>query len=642
MLNQKQYNILIFIGIIGFVYLLKLFYLQVIDTTYSDLSKSNTVHKLTVFPYRGLIRDRHDKMMVMNMPVYDLMVIPKEVNMTDTISFASLLGLNMVEFRQKLKDARKYSKLKPSIFIPTLSNEDFARIQDALVDNTGFYVNSRSVRTYPEPAAANVMGYIGEISPKQLLSIKNNEYRSGDFIGLSGLEKQYETVMRGKRGVKYVLVDVRGVEKGSFLDGAYDTASVAGEDIRTSIDYKLQTYGEKLMKNKQGSIVAIEPSTGEILCMVSSASYDPNLLVGKNFSKSYRSLVNDSLLPLYNRAIQATYPPGSIFKIIESLIGLQEKVIDSNTSLPCNKSIINCHNHGPTIGMRGALKHSCNPYYYVLFNRILQRGTSHNIFVDAERGFDTWRYYVTSFGLSTALGIDLPNEKNGRVPSNAYFDRAYGDKRWAFSTIFSLGIGQGEILVVPIQMANLAAIIANRGYYYIPHLIKQIGGKDSIPQKYKEKHYTKIDAEYFPTLVNAMTDVVESGTAYRSKIKGVVFGGKTGTAQNPMGEDHSVFVAFAPRDNPKIALAVYVENAGFGDKWAAPLASLMIEKYLNDTITRQEIEKKIIDKNINLYNAKLREVLMIKAGVNTRKEGDLLVRQYFREKMSKVRKKTKH
>lgn len=636
MLEERRYYILIFFFVIGIIFILKLFHLQIIDTNYQEMARNNIVHRLTVYPYRGLIRDRNEQMLVMNMPVYDLMVVPKEVQPMDTLRFCTALNIPLEEFRSKLAAARKYSRLKPTVFIPTLSNEDFARFQDVLVDYPGFYVISRTVRTYPKPNLAQALGYIGEISPRQLEKMGKTNYRSGDYIGISGLESKYEEVLRGKRGVRYVLVDVRGVEKGAFKNGLFDTLSEAGEDIKISVDMRLQEYGEKLMQNKLGSIVAVEPATGEILCMVSSKTYDPNLLVGKNFGKNFHALERDSLLPLYNRPLQAVYPPGSIFKIIQSLIALQEGLIDSSTTLPCNKSLINCHDHAPAVGMRGAIQHSCNPYFYVVFNRMLQRGTSKNPYVDAARGFDTWRYYAESFGLSQHLGIDLPNEKGGRLPSHAFYDKTYGENRWAFKTIFSLGIGQGEILVVPLQMANLAATLANRGYYITPHFIKSINGDTSrIPVEYKQKHYTKIDPKFFPTVVNGMGDVVSAGTAYRSQIKGIPYCGKTGTAQNPAGEDHSVFMCFAPKDNPKIALSVYVENAGFGDKWAAPLASLMIEKYLTDTIKRPDIEAKIQNKNLNLYNAKLREVLMLKAHVTSKKEGDALVRKYFKDKMRK-------
>lgn len=641
MLEQRKYIIQIIIVGIGVIYLLKLLWLQIVDDTFKDEALQNSIQRITVYPYRGVIFDRNGKMLVSNTPVFDINVIPKDARIADTAAFCELFALPIEEVRARLKAARKYSKVKPSVFYPTLSTEDWARIQDKIVDYPGFYVQARSVRNYPYKCMANALGYIGEVSKERIELLGKDNYKSGDYIGISGIEEIYEKQLRGQRGVRYVMVDVKGAEKGAFKDGGFDTLSVAGENMTSTVDVELQAYGEKLMQGKTGSIVAIEPSTGEVLALISAPTYDPNLLVGKNFGKNYLDLSRNPYKPLYNRALQAMYPPGSTFKIVQSCIALQDHLIDSNRTLPCNKSLINCHNHPPTRGMRGAIQHSCNPYFYVVFNSMLQRGLSPNAYVDAAKGFDIWRDYVTSFNFGSRLGIDLPNEKPGRVPSHAFYDKVYGDNRWAFKTIFSLGIGQGELLVVPLQMANLAAIMANRGHYYIPHVVKKIGDKESVDSMYRVKHFTKIDSKNFPTVDNGMFDVVDFGTAYRSHIPKIPYCGKTGTAQNPHGEDHSVFMAFAPRYNPKIAIAVYVENAGFGDKWAAPIASLMIEKYLCDSISkpRLEMEDRMVKKNFIRYNEALASVLLKREGLDsTDANVRLVLRKYFKEKMAKVRK----
>lgn len=642
MFEQRRYIIQAIVIGVGVIYLLKLLWLQIIDDTFKDEALQNSIQRITVYPYRGVIFDRNGKMLVANTPVFDINVIPKDVKIADTAAFCQLFAMPIEEVRTKLREARRYSKVKPSVFVPTLSTEDWARIQDKIVDYPGFYVQARSVRNYPYKCMANALGYIGEVSKERIELLGKDNYKSGDYIGISGMEEIYEKQLRGKRGVRYVMVDVKGAEKGAFKDGAFDTLSVAGENMTSTIDVELQAYGEQLMMGKTGSIVAIEPATGEMLCLVSAPTYDPNLLVGKSFSKNYNELSRNPYKPLYNRALQAMYPPGSTFKILQSLIALNDHLIDSNRTLPCNKGLINCHNHPPTRGMRGAIQHSCNPYFYVVYNTMLQRGLSPNAYVDAAKGFDIWYDYITSFNLGRRLGIDLPNEKGGRVPTHAFYDKVYGDNRWAFKTIFSLGIGQGELLVVPLQMANLAAIMANRGHFYIPHVMKKIGNKEAVDSIYRVKHYTKIDPKYFPTVDNGMFDVVDFGTAYRSRLPKIPYCGKTGTAQNPHGEDHSVFMAFAPRYNPKIAIAVYVENAGFGDKWAAPIASLMIEKYLTDTIAkpRKEIEDRMMKKNFIRYNEALASVLLKRENLDsTDANVRLVLRRYFKEKMAKVRKK---
>jgi len=410
----------------------------------------------------------------------------------------------------------------------------------------------------------------------------------------------YEDLLRGKRGVKKVMVDVHNREKGRYLNGTEDTLSISGKILHTGIDIDLQTYGELLMQNKIGSIVAIEPSSGEILCLVSSPSYNPNMLVGREVRKNYPILSKDSLNPLFNRATMAQYPPGSIFKTIQALIAMQEGVITENTGFSCLKNLVGCHNHPSATDVASSIKMSCNPYYFQVFKKIIQQNKAKSIYKDSEIGLAEWSKRVKKFGFGGTLQTDIPGVKNGLVPGVEFYNKWYGEGRWAFSTIFSLSIGQGELGVIPIQMANLAAIIANKGFYYSPHIIKRVDEKATIPDMFKQKNYVGVDAKYFEPIIDGMHRVTSEagGTARRAKIEGIEVCGKTGTAQNPHGEDHSVFIAFAPKDNPKIAIAVYVENAGFGGTWAAPIASLMMEKYLTDSISNKIKEQRILEANL--------------------------------------------
>lgn len=576
--------------IIAAVYIARLFYLQIIDTSLKLEAQNNAVHRNVVYPYRGIIFDRNGKMLVSNTPVYDIMVIPKEVRITDTTDFCEVFGLTVEEVRENLKVARAYSKVKPSIFIPALYDQDFARVQDRLVDYPGFFVQARSIRNYPQNCMANALGYIGEISKEKIEKIGSDNYQAGDYIGISGLEEEYEKELRGVRGVRYTMVNVRGIEKGSFLDGQFDTLSVAGKDLVSSIDIDLQMYAETLMVGQTGSIIALEPQTGEILAYVSAPSYNPNDLTGKNFSKNYRKLLMDEKRPLFNRPIMASYPPGSTFKTVNSLIALQTGAIDSNEIFQCNRSIVNCHGHHRSANFHQGIQYSCNPYAWNVFRKMMYRGYNpNNKFIDTRLGFEKWRDEVAKFGLGKKLGVDLPNEKNGNIPSVKYYNKYFGENRWAFETIYSLSLGQGEIGITPVQLANVAAIYANRGYYYIPHLIKRIGEKH-IRKEYSEKHDLGYNKVYLESLVSAMADVVRAGTATMARSDSIIICGKTGTVQNPHGKDHSMFIGFAPRNNPKIAIAVVMENAGWGATASAPLGSLLIEKYIRKKVRRKWLQ----------------------------------------------------
>ncbi|HEY8401956.1 MAG TPA: penicillin-binding protein 2 [Cytophagaceae bacterium] len=601
MITSRKTVIQFIFILVGIIFIVRLFFIQVVDSTYKFEAQNNVMRRVIEYPYRGLIYDRNGKLLVYNTPVIDLMVTMKELKISDTAKFCSDFSITKEEFLsiiKKMKQDKGYSSVKPMPFLKQLSITDFAKIQDHLIDYKGFYPQARTIRSYPHTSLANALGYIGEISKRQLENQKENYYLQGDYIGISGLEASYEKELRGKRGARYLMVNVKGVEKGSYKNGQYDTLSIPGENLISTIDLELQQYGEKLMQNKVGSIVAIEPATGEILAFISAPSYDPNLLTGRKFSENYRKLESDSLKPLFNRPLMAMYPPGSIFKLAQALVGQQIGVVKPTTSYPCNQSWgPKCHPHPSPVDLKGSIQYSCNPYYYMVFKNMIYQNKHENKFKDSEIGFDQWRDLIISFGFGQKLAIDLPNVKSGYIPTNSFYDRIHGDLRWKHSTIRSLDIGQGELLIVPLQMANMAAIIANKGYYYTPHLIKAIGEDKKVPAEYKTKHYVKVEPKYFPVIADGMEMVMSGGTAASSRIKDIVICGKTGTVQNPHGEDHSVFIAYAPKDDPKIAIATYVENAGFGGVWAAPISSLMIEKYLKDTITRPHIEKRILEKD---------------------------------------------
>ncbi|MBL0073571.1 MAG: penicillin-binding protein 2 [Bacteroidetes bacterium] len=594
--SGQRFVILGIFTVVIFIYLVRLFYIQVIDDNYKLSANNNVLRYITEYPARGLVYDRTGKLLVYNEAVYDLMVIPKQVKDFDTTSFCEIIGISKEEFEKKLKKARTYSRVKSSIFEKQLSAETYAVLQEKLFKFHGFYVQPRTLRKYPNKVAGHTLGYIGEVDDK--LVAKNPYYQSGDYIGVSGLEQSYEVELRGQRGVRIVMVDVFNREKGSFSNGEYDSAAVSGQNLVTTLDLELQMLGERLLENKIGSVVAIEPSTGEILAIVTKPGYDPNLLVGRVRSKNYAQLLKDELKPLFNRAMMAYYPPGSTFKLVNALIAQQESIITPSTVFPhsfvVGSKSVKCHPHPGGLSLEGAVQYSCNPYFCNAFRAFVDNRK----FVTSENGYKIWRDYVLSFGVGRKIGVDLPHELEGNVPKVDFYDRYYGKGRWKASTIFSLGIGQGELGITPLQMANIMCIIANKGYYYTPHIVKKIGDKTNSTRNLSEKHVTLVDASHFEVIQNGMQKVVEAGTARIARFGNVVICGKTGTAQNPHGKDHSLFVAFAPRENPKIAIAVMVENSGFGATWAAPVASLMMEKYLTDSISRPELYERMIKGNL--------------------------------------------
>lgn len=586
---------------IGLIFLIRLFYVQVLDNQYKLDADNNVIRKVIRYPARGLIYDRNGELLVFNEAAYDLMIVPKQlVRPFDTLSFCRLLGINKAQFIEKVKKAKDYSRYKSSIFEKEISAKAYATIQEQLFKYPGFYVQTRTLRNYPYPSAAHVLGYVGEVSPKLLE--EDNYYRSGDHIGISGIEKEYEKVLRGKRGIEYQMVDVFNRLKGSYMQGLHDSTAVSGNDLIISIDSKLQQYGEQLMKNKKGSIVAIIPKTGEILTLISAPNYDPGLLVGRVRSANYTSLTKDTLDPLFNRALMAKYPPGSTFKSINALIGMEEGVLFPQTYYSCNMGYhfggrkMGCHSHRSPVNLQYSIETSCNAYYCNVFRSIIEK------YPTAEEGYNVWRNYVTNLGLGVKLNIDLPNELQGFVPEASYYDRYYQKGRWKSTTIISLAIGQGELGVTPLQMANMTAAIANRGYYITPHLERQVVGRlsEEASTSSYEKIESGISAAHFEKVVEAMGKVVASGTGTMARIDSIMVCGKTGTVQNPHGEDHSTFIAFAPKDRPEIALSVYVENGVWGSRWAAPIAGLMIEKYLTDTISanRKWIEQKMLEGNL--------------------------------------------
>ena len=586
--------------LVGLIFIGKLFFVQVVDNKYAELANSNSILRQVEYPFRGLIYDRNGKLIVYNTPEYDLEVIVNDIKNLDSTNFCKVFGLTIQELRRRFKEIKakkkEYSPVKPMLFIDQLSNEDLARIQDHLDEFPGFFVQARTARAYTTASLANALGYVSEIGKDALKKDATGIYKQGDYIGQSGIELFYEEQLRGKRGLRFKLRDVKGIDKGPFNDGKYDTLSVPGQDLISSIDLDLQLYGEKLMKGKAGSIVAIEPATGEILSLVSGPSYDPNLLTGKRYSSNFKNISGDTMKPLFNRALQAQYRPGSIFKIAQAMTALQEGVITPETRIRCDRTIIGCHGPHSFEDLRGAIANSCNVYFHGVLRRMLNQGKSTDPFKDTRIGLEQWDDHIMSFGFGHRLGIDLPNEKNGLVPSPPFYDQAYHNKPWKFSNIYSIAIGEGENLVVPLQMANFVATIANKGFYYTPHLVKGIGSDKKPLPTYLIKHTTTIDSANFKIAADAMQYVVEAGTGqWFAKLQDVVVCGKTGTVENEPGTmDHSVFIAFAPRVNPKIALSVYVEHGGQGAGAAASIASLMIEKYLFGQTRRQYIEDYVL------------------------------------------------
>lgn len=583
--------------------------LQLLDDSYARMADATAIEELTVYAPRGIIYDRNGERIVNNEATFDLMVTYRQLDLKkmDVEKFCDILGITQADFKRNLdKDWRsgKYSRSVPFVFMKKISPEKNARLLESQYEFPGFFVQARSIRGYPYRAGAHVLGYINEVDPRDIERNKG-KYETGDYIGAAGLELGYEDYLRGQKGVTNLLRDNLGRIVGKYKEGTRDSAAVAGKDLISSIDIELQAYGERLMAHKTGSVVAIDPQTGQILAMISAPTYDPNMLVMTNErGQEFSRLLTDPLRYFFDRTVMAKYPPGSIFKPVVSLIGMQEGTINPNAGFNCGGGyfyagrLYRCHHSGHLNGVVDAIAHSCNSYYMNKYrDQVDKYGYS-----NPQAGLDEFNKYMLQFGLGQRLGIDYPNESPGGFPTSSYYDKLYPKRLggWHSPTIMSCGIGQGELQLTTLQMANLAACIANRGYWYAPHLIKEFKDGTPIPPRFKQKNIVEIDKNHFETVVEGMYQCVIRGTARIAQVPGVTVCGKTGTSQNPHGEDHSVFFAFAPKDNPRIAIAVYVENAGWGASYAAPIAGLMIEKMLNDTISTQRlpIEKRMVEADL--------------------------------------------
>jgi penicillin-binding protein 2 len=572
-----------FIVAIVIIYIIRLVQLQVLDSTYKAHADNNAFMEKVIYPSRGLIYDRNDSLVVYNSPEYDLMMIPKDVLPFDTIDFCNTLKISREEFDRRLQEMQKgrsYSSFTQQVFMNHLSPEDYGRLQEKLYRFPGFFVVQRILRQYNYHVAANVLGDIREVNARDIEN--DSYYRPGDYTGDLGIEKSYEQWLRGVKGKEILIRDATGKIKGHYNDGADDVSPVAGNNLKLSIDIGLQAYGELLMQGKVGAIVCIEPKTGEILALVSSPTYDPALLMGKERGKNYGDLVNNRLKPLYDRSIMAAYPPGSTFKPSQGLIFLDEGIITTSTMYPCRRGYVNagmrvgCHGHGSPISLKPALQTSCNAYFCWGFKHMMDNRKKYG---STGKAFEVWKNHMVSMGYGYKLGVDMPGESRGFIPNTAFYDKFHKKGKWTGQSIISDAIGQGEILATPLQIANLSATIANRGYYITPHVVKNIEGV-GVLKRNLERHDTDIDKRYYADIVEGMRMAVLGGTCTRANIPGLDVCGKTGTAQNPHGRDHSVFMGFAPMNDPKIAVCVYVENAGFGAAFGVPIGALMIQRYL--------------------------------------------------------------
>ncbi len=598
--SKRKYIIAGIMLAIAAVFVLRLFTIQITNKTYKQFATRNVLRKIITFPARGLIYDRHNALMVYNKAAYDLMIIPREAKAFDTTELCRIVQLDRLDLRDAIKKAKQFSYYKPSIVAGQIAPEIYAPLQEKLYKYPGFFVQTRTLREYPSKSAAQALGFVGEVNQRMIES--DNYYRSGDYIGVSGLEKAYEKELRGIKGVNNYMVDVHNRIKGKYNDGLADTTAILGKNLMTGFDASLQAYAELLMTNKRGAIVALEPATGEILLMASAPSYDPNLLVGRQRSVNYSILDRDSInKPMWNRAIIGRYPPGSTFKLANSLIALEEHAVTPFDRFSCSgkgsKPISCTHSHVSPLAIREGIRESCNSYFWNAFRQIMSHKST------SAESYQIWRDYIISFGFGQKLNPELSSEVKGNIPEVALYDKWYTPGHWNSMTIRSLAIGQGEIEATPLQMVNLCAMIANRGYYIAPHLVRAVQDSNrELHQLEYEKKVVNISPEHFNTVIGGMQAVVDETRTLSTTVRldSIIICGKTGTVQNPHGADHSAFVGFAPRDNPKIAIVVFIENAGFGATYAAPLAGLLIEKYLNDSIApkRKDLEQRVIETDL--------------------------------------------
>lgn len=603
---ERSHKLLIGLVVVALALLTKLFRIQIVEDRYKiDASNNSMVYDI-IYPTRGVIYDRNGKIIVGNKVAYDIVVTPKEVHPFDTLLLADVLDVPVETIRSKMDEYRRNRRrigYQSVVMLKQLPPETFMKFSEVSYKFPGFKGQARSIRDYPVNAGGNLLGYVSEVDA-DYIKRHQDVYRPGDYAGKTGIEAAREKELRGEKGYHIYLRNSHNQIESRYNDGEFDKEAVPGNDIHTTIDAELQIYGQELMKNKVGSVVAIEPSTGEILSLVSSPGIDVEMLA--DIGAHYGEIMNDPYKPMFNRAVQAPYPPGSVFKLVNGLIGLQEGVLEPYYTYPCNKGYyfgkrkLGCHGHPSPLDLEQAIMMSCNGYFCYVLKNLLENKR----YPDVESAFDKWREYVMSFGFGHPLGSDFPAELGGSIPTSKYYDRIYGRGGWRFTTVISLSIGQGEIGVTPLQIANLCATVANRGHYVIPHMIKESEGV-AIDPKYKEKQYTMVDTAHFHKVINGMWRAVNSGygsggTASVAAVPGLDICGKTGTAQNPRGADNSVFICFAPRENPKIAIAAYIENGGFGATWAAPIASLMIEKYLTGEISeaRKPLEQRMLEGNL--------------------------------------------
>lgn len=611
---DRKNKLLIGLCTAALILIAKLFSIQILDDRYKLAADNNSLAYNTIYPNRGIIHDRNGRILVGNKVSYDLMVTPREVEPFDTLTFCEVLGVTPEFVREKMQEYRKFrSRIgwRTVVMLKQIPKETYMRFAEMEYKFPGFRGQARSIREYPYNAGGNLLGYVSEVDA-QFIEKHEGEYQSGDYAGKTGIEAAREKELRGEKGYNIMLRDSRNKIMSRYQDGKMDKEAVPGKDITTTIDAELQHYGQMLMNNKVGSLIAIEPATGEILTMVSSPGIDVDMLA--DIGKHYSDIVSDPYKPMFNRTVQASYPPGSVFKLVNGLIGLQEGVVTPQTHYPCSmgykfgRNKLGCHAHKSPISFEESIMMSCNAYYCYILRDLLENGKNGNV----AESMDKWNEYVKSFGFGKKLGSDFPSELGGFIPDSKYYDRVYGKGAWKATTVISLSIGQGEIGCTPLHMANLCAIIANRGWYYTPHIIKD-SENVSIDDRFRQKNYTMVDTLHFQKVVGGMYRAVNSGfgsggTASIAAVKGLDICGKTGTAQNPHGDDHSVFICFAPRENPKIAVAAYVENGGFGATWAAPIASLLTEMYLNGEISpeRKYLEDRVLDGNL-LHKVKVRK-----------------------------------
>ncbi len=600
---NKQNKIIAGLAVATLILIVRLFVIQILDDSYKIDASNNSMVYSTIYPTRGIIYDRNGKILVGNKVAYDILVTPKEVSEFDTLSLSAALGVTPEFIKDKMdeyyRDRRKIG-YQSVVMLKQLPPETYMRFAELAYKFPGFRGQPRSIRQYPYNAGGNLLGYVSEVDSRYIKA-HNDEYKAGDYAGMTGIEATCEQYLKGEKGYKIYLRDSRNRIESSYRDGEMDKEAIPGKDIVTTIDAELQNYGQALMQNKVGSLVAIEPSTGEVLALISSPGIDVDVLA--DIGRHYSQIASDPLKPMFNRAVQASYPPGSVFKLVNALIGLQEGVVTPQSEFPCHLGYrygnrkMACHSHRSPLDMEESIMMSCNAYYCYVFRSLLEDSGNGSV----SQALAVWDEYVSSFGFGHRLGSDFPSELGGDIPTPALYDRMYGKGRWKATNIISLSIGQGEIGCTPLHLANLCAIMANRGYYYIPHIIKESDGVEIDP-KYRERQYTMVDTSYFHTVVNGMYRAVNSGygsgaTASIAAVDGLDICGKTGTAQNPHGDDNSVFICFAPKDDPKIAVAAYIEHGSFGARWAAPIASLLVEKYLNREIgsSREALEKRMME-----------------------------------------------